>query len=247
MVGVFFGAGTGAKVGVCPVAGGVAKVGVCSWATEEGLLAKNPLKGMKREKPETTRRCLTEVEYCTLLRGARRPFRLFLWALMETGARPSELRRLQWCEVKNTFVIEKHKTAKKTGKPRVIFMTERLRRHIAQLEKRSASSFVFVNSRGDPWTGNAVRLQVDRIEKRYHLADDVCAYMIRHTFATWALMRGVDAASLAELLGHTDTEIVMKVYSHLAEQKGHMTNAAELAAQRPLRPKPAANGKRLSA
>ena len=88
-----------------------------SWATEEGLLAKNPLKGLKREKPETKRRCLTEPEYCSLLRGARRPFRLFLWALMETGARPSELRRLKWNEVReNTFVIEKHKTAKKTGK-----------------------------------------------------------------------------------------------------------------------------------
>ena len=106
---------------------------------------------------------------------------------------------------------------------------------------------MFVNSLGKPWTGNAVRLQVDRIKKRCHLADDVCAYMIRHTFATWALMRGVDPATLAELLGHSDTEMIMKVYSHLAEQKGHMTNAAELAAQRPLRPKPPANGKRLSA
>ena len=111
-----------------------------SWATEQGLLTNNPLKGLKREKPETKRRCLTEAEYCSLLRGARRPFRLLLWALMETGARPSELRRLQWNEAKeNRFVIEKHKMAKKTGKPRVIFMTERLQRHIAQLKKRSAS------------------------------------------------------------------------------------------------------------
>ena len=159
-----------------------------SWATEEGLLAKNPLKGLKREKPETKRRCLTEAEYCSLLRGARRPLRLFLWALMETGARPSELRRLKWNEVtENTFVIEKHKTAKKTGQPRVIYLTERLQRHIARLKKRSASPYVFVNSLGEPWTGNAVVQQVNRIKRRCHLAGDVCVYMIRHTFATWAL------------------------------------------------------------
>ena len=81
-----------------------------SWATDECLLTKNPLKGLKREKPETKRRCLTEAEYCSLLLGARQPFRLFLWALMETGARPSELRRLQWNEVKenkfeNTYIF----------------------------------------------------------------------------------------------------------------------------------------------
>jgi integrase len=67
-----------------------------SWAKDEGLLAVNPLKGMRREKPEANRRCLLEHEYCSLLRGARRPFRAFLWSLMETGARPSELRRLKW-------------------------------------------------------------------------------------------------------------------------------------------------------
>ena len=61
----------------------------------------------------------------------------FLWALMETGARPSELRRLKWNEVKaDTLEIEKHKTAKKTGKPRIIYVTARLQRHIAQLKKR---------------------------------------------------------------------------------------------------------------
>ncbi len=219
-----------------------------SWATEEGLLAKNPLKGLKREKPVTKRRCLTEGEYCSLLRGARRPLRLFLWALMETGARPSELRRLKWNEVKaDTFEIEKHKTAKKTGKPRIIYVTARLQRHIAQLKKRFASPYVFVNSLGEPWTGNAVVQQVNRIKQRCHLADDVCVYMIRHTFATWALMRGVDPVTLAEILGHKDMEMIINVYQHLAEQKGHMLNAAELAARRPARPKPAANGRRLSA
>ena len=55
---------------------------------------------------------------------------------METGARPSELRRLTWNEVQeNKFEIEKHKTVEKTGKPRVIYLTERLQRHIAQAQE----------------------------------------------------------------------------------------------------------------
>ena len=175
-----------------------------SWANEEGLLAGNPLKGMRREKPKQKRRCLTETEFGTLLGGARRPFRVFLWSLMETGARPCELRRLKWSDVKgDRLVIGYHKTAKKTGKERVIYLTERMKRRVEQLRERSSSPYVFVNSRGTPWTGNAIRLQVDRIKKRKSLAGDVCAYMIRHTFATWALIRGVDPATLAEILGHS--------------------------------------------
>ncbi len=219
-----------------------------SWAKDEGLLAVNPLKGMRREKPETKRRCLLEHEYCSLLHGARRPFRVVLWSLMETGARPSELRRLQWTEVKiDRFVIKHHKTAKKTGKDRVIYLSKRMQRRISQLRERSTSPFVFVNSRGKPWTGNAIRLQVDRIKKRLGLANDLCAYMIRHTFATWALVRGVDPATLAELLGHTSTDMIMRVYLHLAEQKQHMVTAVEQAVGRPAHPKPAASENRSSA
>jgi integrase len=203
---------------------------------------------MRREKPKSKRRCLTEEEYCSLLRGARRPFRIFLWSLMETGARPCELRRLTWAEVEHDrLTIKVHKTAKKTGNDRVIYLTERMRRRISQLRERSNSPYVFVNSRGVPWTENAIRLQIDRIKKRNGLANDVCAYMIRHTFATWALIRGVDPATLAELLGHTSTDMIMKVYLHLADQKLHMLTAVEQAARRPARPKPSVNGKRLSA
>ncbi|MGA2033339.1 MAG: site-specific integrase [Thermoguttaceae bacterium] len=216
-----------------------------SWAKEEGLLAKNPLAGMTREKPEPKRRCLTEGEYCSLLRGARRPFRVLLWSLMETGARPSELRRLKWDEVNGTkCTIRKHKTAKKVRKPRVIYLTERMQKRLNQLRKRSTSSYVFVNSRNEPWTANAVRLQVDRIKKRCGVADDVCVYLVRHTYATWALVRGVDPASLAEILGHADTNMIMEVYLHLADQKVYMSDVAERAARRPGRPKPPANGKR---
>jgi len=213
---------------------------VFSWAVDQGLLTRNPLARMKRENPEITRRCLTREEYCRLLAGARRPFRVFLWSLMETGTRPSELRQLTWDQVRDDrFEIIHHKTAKKTKKPRVIFLTKRMRRRIEQLRARSQSRYVFVNHAGAPWTENAIRLAVNRIKKRQDLPKDVCAYMIRHTFATWALMRGVDPATLAEILGHRGTSTIMRVYLHLAEQKNHMVQAAELAAGRlvsPMRP-----------
>lgn len=211
---------------------------VFSWAKGEGYLRTNPLQGMPRGRPNRRERCLTVQEYCSLLRTARRPFRVFLWALKQTGARPSELRRLTWDQVHgDRLVIAKHKTAKKTGKPRVVFLSERMQRRLEQLRRRSHSRYVFVNSRGQPWTANAVRLQVARIRKRCGLAKDVCAYLVRHTFGTWAIMNGVDTASVAALMGHTSTEMVVKVYSHIAGQHSFMRDAAERACQRPARSK----------
>jgi integrase len=212
---------------------------VFSWAVERGWLRKNPLKGMKREKPDISRRCLAFDEWCSLLRGARRPFRVFLWSLMETGARPSELRNLTWDMVReDRCVLPEHKTAKKTGKARIIRLSERMQRRLKQLKKRSRSPYVFVNSRGGQWTQNAVRLQVDRIIQRQGLAKDLCAYMVRHTFGTWSIMSGLDPATVAELMGHNDTDMIITVYCHLAEQSSHMKDAANRAGKCPSRPRP---------
>jgi integrase len=140
-----------------------------------------------------------------------------------------------------------HKTAKKTDKPRMIFLSKKMQRRLSQLKRRSRSRYVFVNTRGEPWTENAIRQQVARIRTKSHLASDVCAYLIRHTYGTWALMRGVGAATVAALMGHTSTEMVVKVYSHLADQHAYMKDAAERATQRPVRPKPPGASRRLTA
>ncbi|MHB1424678.1 MAG: hypothetical protein ACYC3I_16030 [Gemmataceae bacterium] len=45
-----------------------------------------------------------------------------------------------------------------------------------------------------------------------------------------ALVNGVGIAQVAELLGHTSTEMVMKHYSHIAGNVAHMREAAVKAA-----------------
>jgi integrase len=57
---------------------------------------------------------------------------------------------------------------------------------------------------------------------REKLGFQVCAYTIRHTWATEALERGVDPISLAILMGHKDTTMVAKVYQHLAQNRKHL-------------------------
>ncbi len=152
---------------------------------------------------------------------------------------------LRWDQVReDRLVLKEHKTAGKTRKPRVIWLTEPMKKLLAVLRRDSQSEFVFVNSRGKPWTMNAVRLQVGRLKEKLGLAKDVCSYLIRHQWGTQAILGGVDVATVAECMGHTSLDMVSTVYVHLAEQHGHLQDAMQKAARRPAAPTPPEGGKR---
>jgi integrase len=203
-----------------------------SWAVAEGVLAKNPLAGMKRPKPKPRQRAITDDEYLKLLRATDSDFRPLLFALKQTGARPKELRTLTWDQVRpDHLLLWKHKTDGSTVKPRVIHLTVPMQKMLALFRKRRRSDHVFLNGRGRPWTANAVRLRVMRLKKKLGLSADVCAYLLRHAFGTNAIVNGVDPLTVAELMGHGDLTMIKNVYAHLAEEKSHLQEAVSRAAK----------------
>jgi integrase len=56
--------------------------------------------------------------------------------------------------------------------------------------------------------------------------DGLCAYTLRHSFATRMLKAGVDSVKLGILMGHKDPSMVAKIYQHLAEDDGYMLTVA---------------------
>lgn len=208
---------------------------ICSWAAQEKILRVNPLLGLPRPKPAPRERALTLDEYDAIYRAARKPFQRFLLALRNTGARPKEIRDLKWSQVRDDrWVLKEHKTRKKTGKPRIIYLTSAMRLLMTELGiERNGSDFVFLNCEGQPWTMNAVRLQVTRLKVKLNLESDVCAYLLRHMWGTQAILNGVDVATVAECMGHTSLEMVSTVYVHLAEQHQHLQGAMEKAIGNP--------------
>ena len=216
---------------------------VLNWAAEEGLIPGNPLKGMKRPRPKPRQRYLREDEYSALMKGTKGTFRTLLFALRQTGARPSEGYSLTWDKVHgDRWILEEHKTADKVDKPRVIYLTPAMVRLMRFLRRRSRSKYVFVNSRGQKWTVNSVHHRLVRIRRKLGLADDITAYTFRHSYGTHAVLNGVDLATLAELMGHVDTKMVSTVYVHLAGEADHLKSAAQKAVT-----KPSPNGQRRDA
>jgi integrase len=179
---------------------------------------------MERPKPPR-QRAMSDGEFQALSDHAGGPFRDFLRALYLTGARPKELRELRWTQVhEDRLVLTTQKTSRKVGKPRVIFLDGEMKAMIQRL-RGNGHTHVFLNTRGEPWTVNAVRLQVERLKKGLGLAPDLCAYLARHGFGTRAVLRGVNTSVVAELMGHSSLEMVSKVYVHLADQHEHLREA----------------------
>lgn len=67
-----------------------------------------------------------------------------------------------------------------------------------------------------------------RFKKILKTADirDVNFHILRHTFSTRALEMGFDIKTLSEILGHTSTNITLKIYAHVLDE--HKRRSMEL-------------------
>jgi integrase len=93
-----------------------------NWALDMELIQRNPF-GRVRQRKGGRRKPMTDENFQVLMRAASPLFRRFLVMLKFTGARPSELCSSKWSDVRfdqGCILLEKHKTARKTGKPRRI-------------------------------------------------------------------------------------------------------------------------------
>lgn len=144
-------------------------------------------------------------------------------------------------------VLEEHKTAEATGKPRVIYLTPALTRALRRLslEPDRHPVYVFTHERGtrgggdtpaewgDPWNSVALARKVREV-RRAAIADGVpledeganrlVNYRWRHTAISTLLMMGEDVATVAELTG-TSPDMIRIHYGHLLD--GHLAAAAE--------------------
>ena len=122
------------------------------------------------------------------------------------------------------------KTTEATGEKRCVYLTPALSALCRTLAEENPTGPLFRNTRGEPWTRNAIRIRFRRLRKKLGLPAGVVAYAFRHTYITEALEKGVPIASLAELAGHANTVMISKVYSKLSQKRRHLAEMAAKAA-----------------
>jgi len=223
------------------------------WAVDADLIAANPLARVKK-LPETgehrryQRRALSDDEIERLLDGVRQddvnatrlagarmrvPQEPLFLALLDTGARWSELRRVRWLDVDlRAGLLTLRAENTKARRQRVVPLTGRLAEGLRELQGlqarhlgriATASDWVFLSPDGCAWgrpTNNVMRL-LDRVLERAGLAKvdaqgrKLDIHALRHCFATRLARRGVALVHAQRLLGHSDPKLTAQVYQHL--------------------------------
>ncbi len=205
-----------------------------NWADTEGLLQPNPIKSVKKPPQRRRDRVLSEAERKEVLGAIKdESFREFVFAMMETGARPGEVRKVTAADVNlelGVWAFKEHKTAKRTGKPRVVYLTPAMVELTRKLAEKYPEGPLFRGPRSKRgFSRNGVRCRFRNLREKLPHLKDVISYTARHSFATQALVRGVGIAQVAELLGHVDTSMVTEHYAHLAGNVAHMREMAKKA------------------
>lgn len=211
-----------------------------NWACDKtDLIAKNPFKGVRYKKGKRGRP-LTDAEFAGLVAAAGKVFEPVLCFCRFTGARPGEMAAATWADVHGSLesgrawiILREHKTSHvEDAKPRVIGLGPAACQLLLDI-RRSLNCLpglepehVFNNSRGKPWTRNAINLRFANLRKRLNLPADAKLYGTRHAYATHAIKTLRDIRGVSRLLGHQGTAMT----EHYLHDDPDGLEVAELAA-----------------
>lgn len=200
-----------------------------NWAVKNRGLDRNPIHGMEKPRANVRTETITPEEFQEILKHTRdQEFRDLLIASWDVGARPQETKGLEARHVDTekcrAVLLTQESKGKKT--PRVMyFPTERTMEIIRRLVVKHPEGKIFRNTRGNPWTGFAVKCRFAKLEQK--IGKRFNQYMFRHTWITRKLIGGVDSHIVAKLSGHQDTGMIDRVYSHAADDYEYMLEQAK--------------------
>lgn len=86
-----------------------------------------------------------------------------------------------------------------------------------EFEKEIEGSF-FVNRYGEPLTTQSVRLMLQSYTQAAGIEQHITPHMIRHSFATLLLEKGVDIRIIQQLLGHASI-VTTQIYTNVASEQ----------------------------
>ncbi|MCA5011425.1 MULTISPECIES: tyrosine-type recombinase/integrase [unclassified Enterococcus] len=150
-----------------------------------------------------------------------------------TGMRIGEISGLKWSDidfemnqlsVKRTFyrVLDEENPNAKTkmisGTPkspeseRIIPIAENLKKYLLEKRFSSNSEYVISNRKGDAAEPRLINYRFKKLIKEAEI-ENVHFHILRHTFATRCLEKGIDIASLSRLLGHQSTKMTLDTYT----------------------------------
>ena len=151
-----------------------------------------------------------------LLNACNPDFLRLAQAALATGARYGELAALRASDF-NPDSGTIHVRTSKSGKGRHIVLNDEGAALFKSLAAgKSGNLILLTRADGSPWKPSHQARPMAEACKRAKIAPPVSFHVLRHTWASLAVMAGGPLMVVARNLGHSDTRMVEKHYGHLA-------------------------------
>lgn len=166
---------------------------------------------------------LTEDEVRKLLNGKSCIHKDLFLFLLFTGCRVGEVIALKWNDIdlKNGFIYLRHTDyhgtlqSAKNKRSRVIPITRNVKEILQRHLSFNKNDRVFLNKNKKPCTYSAIRSYWTSYAAKLQLRP--CGlHTLRHTFATLAIRAGANIKAVSQILGHSDVNITLNIYTDIS-------------------------------
>jgi integrase/recombinase XerD len=192
-----------------------------SWLINEEYIYKNPMAKLKATKiPKRLRHALTEEEL-ELLRQACKADRekALIEFLISTGCRLSEVTGVNIEDI-NWYEMSLNVIGKGNKERKVYFSTKAKILIKKYLENRKGKSPALFTSERRPYGrigGRAVEDMIKKIADRAGFDKSIYPHLMRHSFATNNLNKGMNITTIQQLMGHESSSTTM-IYAELSQE-----------------------------
>jgi integrase len=168
-------------------------------------------------------RIISPEEEQVYLTAASQPLRDIARIMLDTGMRPEEAFRIETANLDFGQRTIFNPSGKTVAARRKLTMTDEVWSILKERTVSSNSPYIFSSPDKPEKPIGSVRKAHDATVRRAKIVPSFRLYDLRHTYASRAVMAGVDLPTLSALLGHTSVQMTMR-YVHPAEE--HKREAA---------------------
>ena len=199
-------------------------------AVDDNIIVRSPVSPKIKAKGSQTEAInpLTPEQEDALLKAAEGlKVYPFVFTLLHTGMRRGEITPLMWQDVdfdNDVIHIRRHAVPDKSGKPVIIDgaktnagvrdvpMPEDLKSYLRALMAKAESVYVFPTDKGMVYYSASLSTLWHTLNKRAGF--ETHPHQLRHTYATKLFEAGLDIKQVQYLLGHSDPNITLRIYTH---------------------------------
>jgi integrase len=192
-----------------------------NWGRKRKHVITNPIRDMERPSYVPRDCYLTNEQWEKIIGGTKnQALHDILTFIKHTGCRPFEAR---WAEARHfdgrCIVFDRDQSKGKKTR-RVLILDDVALAIVKRRIEEQGDGLIFRKLRGAAWTTENLNQCCQRLKKKVGI--EFSPYVLRHTAASNLLVQSRDAVTTAAILGHTDVNMLSRVYGHLDKHPEHL-------------------------